>query len=115
MASELATHQIARYRFPCLFEDATFIISVSIEKLEDNSNLGAAQAIEPVEQRLANPEERLRPVSEDASLPILANPAGSGVSVRGDPTDLVAPHLDLEDLLRYGCLLVEEPYTTYDD
>lgn len=115
VVSELAAHQTARYRFPCSFDNAIFIISVSIEKLEDNSNLGAAQAVEPVEQRIANPEERLRSVSEDSSSPILANPAGPGVSVRGDPTGSVAPHSDSEDLLRYGCLVVEEPYTTDDD
>jgi len=96
-------------------ENVTFIISVSIEKLEGNSNLGAAQAEAPAEQRIVNPKEHLRPVEENASSPILENPASPGVSVRGDPSGSVAPHSDSEDSLRYGCLVVEEPYTTDDD
>jgi len=104
-----------RYRIPCSLANSTFIVSVTIEKCEDNRGTGAAHPEALAEQRMANPVDNQRQVMGGASLMNLVVSAGPSAPACGEPIGSVVPHSDSEDSLQFGCRVVEEPYTSEDE
>lgn len=112
---EHAAHPTVPYRIPCSLANSTFIISVTIEKCEDNRGSGAAHLGALAEQRMANPVDNQRQVMGGVSLMNPVVPADPSVPAHGEPTGSAVPHSDSEDSLQFGCRVVEEPYTSEDD
>lgn len=95
------SHPSTRFRFPCSLDNATYFVSVRIEKCEN-----AASPEVPAEPRPPSPVQcpRLQPAEASGAM------AGPSEPAKDD-----APYTDMSAFDQYGCRIVEEQQSTSVD
>jgi len=99
-------HPTSHYRIPCSLANSSFIVSVTIERCEHNSGLGAAHQRAIEEQKVASQTATLRQGTR--SMPTTHSEANVGPSTRGEPSSSAICSSDSMDSGHFGCRVIEE-------